>query len=71
LIGASFIGAPGAFRNQIDKLMTPFRKSNPEFYRGYLEARVIIDRRATHTARNKSAPGPSPLPVSQPTPSPA
>lgn len=31
-------------RNRLDKLMTRFKKSNPEFYAGYLAARVIVDR---------------------------
>ncbi len=31
-------------RNRLDKLMTKFKKSNPEFYAGYLSARVIVDR---------------------------
>jgi hypothetical protein len=38
------------FRNEIDKMMTPFKKSNPDFYRGYFTAREIIDRAATHGA---------------------
>ena len=31
-------------RNQLDKQMTKFRKTNPEFYAGYRSARVIVDR---------------------------
>jgi hypothetical protein len=31
-------------RNQLDKQMTKFRKSKPEFYAGYRSARVIVDR---------------------------
>ena len=31
-------------RNRLDKLMTRFKTSNPEFYAGYLSARVIVDR---------------------------
>jgi hypothetical protein len=38
------------FRNEIDKRMPPFKKSNPDFYRGYFAAREIIDRAATHAA---------------------
>ena len=29
---------------QLDRLMLNFKKSNPEFYAGYLSARVIVDR---------------------------
>ncbi len=31
-------------RNRLDKQMVMFKKSNPEFYAGYLSVRVIIDR---------------------------
>jgi hypothetical protein len=44
------------FRNQLDKLMTPFRKTNPEFYTGYFAARVIVDRAATRPAAPATPP---------------
>ena len=31
-------------RNRLDKLMTKFKKTNPEFFAGYRSARVIVDR---------------------------
>lgn len=31
-------------RNRLDKLMTKFKKTQPEFYAGYRTARVIVDR---------------------------
>jgi len=31
-------------RRQLDRLMTPFKRTNPEFYAGYLAARVIVDK---------------------------
>jgi hypothetical protein len=31
-------------RNHLDKEMLMFKKSNPEFYAGYVSARVIVDR---------------------------
>jgi hypothetical protein len=31
-------------RNRLDKQMTKFKKSNPEFYAAYPSARVIVDR---------------------------
>jgi len=41
------------FRNEIDKMMTPYKKSNPDFYNGYFAARVIVNRAATHAAPKK------------------
>jgi hypothetical protein len=35
------------FRNEIDKLMSGFKKPNPDFYTGYFAARIVIDRPAT------------------------
>ncbi len=46
------------FRNQIDKMATPFRFTAPEFYRGYFAARVIIDRTATHSTTAKAPAAP-------------
>lgn len=46
------------FRNQIDKMMTPFRKSNPDFYTGYFAARVIVNRAATQGPPPASPPAP-------------
>lgn len=36
-------------RLQLDKLMTKFKKTSPEFYAGYQAARVTINRRSHHT----------------------
>jgi hypothetical protein len=57
--------ARSLFRNQIDKLMTPYRRTNAEFYAGYLAARVIVDRNATQAGskRTTSGPGPAPSPA--------
>jgi hypothetical protein len=57
------------FRNQIDKMMTAFKKPSPEFYGGYFAARVIGNR-----ATSQAAPPPPPPPASPatpPTPAPA
>jgi len=35
------------FRNEIDKIMTPYKKSNPDFYSGYFAARAIVNRAAS------------------------
>lgn len=40
-------------RNRLDKLMTRFKKSNPEFFAAYRSARVIVDR--GHPAPAKQA----------------
>ena len=38
------------FRNEIDKMVTKFRKTNPDFYNGYFAARVFVNRAASHAA---------------------
>ncbi len=38
----------GIYRNELDKMMTRFRTTEPEFYKAYFAARVIVDRAATH-----------------------
>lgn len=48
------------FRNEIDKMMTPFKKSNSDFYGGYFASRVVVDRTGTHAS--PAAPPPSPVP---------
>jgi hypothetical protein len=50
------------FRNEIDKMMTPFKKSNSDFYNGYFAARVIVNRAATHSPPKTRAPSASPVP---------
>jgi len=62
LCGTRTVCGSREITDQIDKMMTPFRESNPEFFRGYLSARVIVDRRATHAAPKK----PPPTPVQPP-----
>lgn len=42
-------------RNQIDRLVNLFRRSNPEFVAGYRNARVIVDRAATHSTAKPAA----------------
>jgi hypothetical protein len=49
------------FRNEIDKMMTAFKRTNPDFYNGYFAARVIVNRSPTRTAAKKpDAPKPPP-----------
>jgi hypothetical protein len=55
-------GLMSIFRNRLDKLMTRFKKSHPEFYAGYLSARVIVDRGGAPAAA-KPAPAPAPTPA--------
>jgi len=47
------------FRNELDKMVTKLRKTNPDFYNGYFAARVIVNRAATHAAPKPPTP-PSP-----------
>ena len=39
-------------RNQLDKEMLLFKKNNPDFYAGYVSARVVVDRAVTKPERN-------------------
>ena len=48
-------------RNHLDKEMLMFKKSNPEFYAGYLSARVTIDRHG----KGNATPTPAPTPATQ------
>lgn len=41
--------ASGILRNQIDRLVNMFLRTNPEFVAGYRAARVIVDRGVRHT----------------------
>lgn len=50
-------------RNQLDKQMTKFKRTNPEFYAGYQAARVIVHRRSHHAA---APPAPTPTPPTPP-----
>ena len=46
-------------RNHLDKQMLMFKKSNPEFYAGYVSARVIVNHGGR---RSGSQPAPTPAP---------
>lgn len=48
------------FRNELDKLMTAFKKPEPDFYKGYFTARIIIDRAATIPKKEEPPPPPGP-----------
>jgi hypothetical protein len=37
-------GTTSILRNRLDKQLLMFKKTNPEFYAGYLSARVVVDR---------------------------
>lgn len=47
-------------RKQLDKQMTKFKTTNPEFYAGYQAARTIVNRRSHHTG---TSPAPVPTPA--------
>lgn len=46
----------GIYRNELDKLMTRFRRSHPDFYAAYVAARIIVDRPATRTPKPPATP---------------
>jgi hypothetical protein len=48
------------FRNEIDKMMTPYKKTNTDFYNGYFAARVIVNRPGTFPGPNPVEPPPPP-----------
>ena len=49
-------------RNRLDKLMTKFKKTSPEFYAGYQSARVVVDRGGSGGG-TPPAPSPTPAPA--------
>ena len=44
------------FRNEIDKMVTGKKKNNPEFYSGYIAARIIVNRAATIPKKGTNPP---------------
>ena len=52
-------------RNRLDKQMLIFKKSNPEFYAGYVSARVIMDRHGHNDGSNPTPPSSTPLAAPQ------
>jgi hypothetical protein len=51
------------FRNELDKMMTAFKRPEPDLYKGYCVARVIVNHAAT-----KQTKGPEPSPAFSPAP---
>jgi hypothetical protein len=52
--------ASNILRDQIDKLVNLFRRTNPEFVAGYKSARVVVDRVAGQAARPANSNAPTP-----------
>lgn len=50
------------FRNEIDKLMTAFKKPEPDFYNGYVASRIIVNHAATIPPKKPEPPTPTPTP---------
>jgi hypothetical protein len=50
-------------RDRLDKQMTKFRLSHPEFYAGYLSARVVVDRGGSAAAKPAEAATTKPAPA--------
>jgi hypothetical protein len=58
--------AKGILRLRLDKLMTRYRLSHPQFYAGYQSARVVVDRRGPGQGEPQAAPAPAPAPAPTP-----
>ncbi len=43
-------------RNKIDRMVSLFKRTNPDFVAGYQSARVIVDRAATHKTKAATTP---------------
>ncbi len=48
-------------KKRLDRLMSRFRRTQPEFFAGYEKARVVVDRTATQSATNSTT-TPTPTP---------
>jgi len=51
--------ASDILKNRVDRLVSLFSRSDPDFVSGYESARVIVDRAATHKAKAAAAPAPA------------
>ena len=52
--------ATDILKNRIDRLVSLFSRTNPDFVAGYESARVIVDRVATHKTKPAAVPAPAP-----------
>ena len=59
-LAAEFEAAEAALRDGLDQLMPQFAASAPTFYADYQNARVIVDRAATHKQTEASQPATQP-----------
>ena len=57
---AAFKEADALLENQIDPLLRPLERAQPEFYARYKAARIIIDRRGGHDNGDSTPPIPTP-----------
>jgi hypothetical protein len=48
--------ATDILRNKVDPMVNLFSRSNPDFVAGYENARVIVDRAATHKTKAATTP---------------
>lgn len=48
------------FRNELDKLMTAFKKPEPDFHKGYFASRIIVNHAATIPKKPGTTPTPPP-----------
>ena len=59
-IDAALDRIEGILNNGMDNLMLKFEDTNPDFYRDYTNARLVIDRPGGHGNGDKPAPAPTP-----------
>src|SRR5438128_11611808 len=57
--------ANNILRNQLDRMVNLFSRTNPDFVPSYKAARVIVDRAATHAAKPACASAPPARPKLQ------
>jgi hypothetical protein len=71
---AAIVSVRSIFRNEIDKMIIPFRATDPDFYNAYSTARIIVNRAAKRPVPARPAPpapaGPTPGPSPAPSPAP-
>lgn len=63
---AAFDRADGVLNNGIDKLMLKYEDTNPDFFRDYRNARMIIDRPGGHGNGNGNGNGTASAPPATP-----
>jgi hypothetical protein len=61
-VGSLIRDANGILRNEIDRMVDLFSRTNPDFVADYKRARVVVDRAATHKTKTAGQAPPNPKP---------